>query len=170
MNLLFGKGYPKPETNSEFTPENGCFEDFFVSFGGPADFQGLLLLVSGRVCWLSTWWDIYLRGGYLPNKLPQAPIVDESPPEMRRSLHLGWHHKATLLLQKFNHQQDNSSKKNAKKKTCLVLVTNAPKMITIMCSDTFLPFHLKLSYHFSFCMAYLSTWMVGFYDKCREIY
>ena len=115
MNLLFGKGYPKPETNSEFTPENGCFEDFFVSFGGPADFQGLLLLVSGRVCWLSTWWDIYLRGGYLPNKLPQAPIVDESPPEMRRSLHLGWHHKATLLLQKFNHQQDNSSKKNAKK-------------------------------------------------------
>ena len=38
-----------PETNSEFTPENGWLEDDPFLWGQKAYFQVLLLLVSGRV-------------------------------------------------------------------------------------------------------------------------
>ena len=47
--FFLGGGCTLPETNSEFTPENGWLEYFLVSFWVPAYFQGRLLLVSGRV-------------------------------------------------------------------------------------------------------------------------
>ena len=61
MDPRYPGGYPNyqpqnsftrdPETNSEFTPENGWLEDDPL---GMTYFQGLLLLVSGRVSEVKT--------------------------------------------------------------------------------------------------------------------